>query len=117
METLCLRTHHLDSSRLTAVHVQLPAQVLPVANASTVRGRWQQWSMLTAGGFGSSVDPDRCFQPEAESVPWRTLLCNKDNLTLNSCIICLEERELDAERAMHLGSEGAMKNRDVLLGS
>ena len=41
---------------------------------------------------GSKVDPQRVLQHALEQVKWTSLILNKDNLGLNDCIICLQEK-------------------------
>ena len=87
-----------------------PAVVLSVANASTVRRTWSEWSTLTSRGAGRKIDPDRALGDAMNNAPqtWRSMVVNKDNLLLNSCIMCLEERGLETQASNSLEDPSAI---------
>ena len=59
-ELIGVRRVSVTCDGLSACEVHSASQVLPEANTSTVRDRWQQWQVLsTSSTTGSKVDPER----------------------------------------------------------
>ena len=78
--------------QLAAAKIITPAQVLPHANAATIRDRWAQWSALTARGVGKCLMGSvEGIQEAVSSTPWKQIFFVRDNLVVNDCILCLEE--------------------------
>ena len=100
-EDLCfLRRWHADTDSRVALpctQVQSPSQVLAVPNTASVRYAWTSWAALSCSGTGSALDPGGQLRAAMDRVSWRGIFCCTDNLTLNWCIMALEERVLDAE--------------------
>lgn len=78
--------------------VASPAQVLPVANWSTVADRWNAWSAVTSTGIGSRLAFGNLplLTDARDALQWPTLLFTRDNLGVNDCIVASEEQKLDA---------------------
>ena len=74
--------------------IESPSQVLPVPNATTVYDRWLRWTALNSEGSGRSVDKLRELQTALDAVPWKTVVLSKDNLLLNMCMVCWQERNI-----------------------
>ena len=70
-----------------AAEIASPSQVLPKANAATIRDRWHRWSCQIVSGCGRSIDPERPLQPVMVSAPSRCIVVNMDNAGVNNCVI------------------------------
>lgn len=101
----------VQTAPLLGAEVHSPAQVLAQANTPTMRRHWAQWSVLTARGAGRKVASTSSLRDAVRGTPWKTMLCCRDNLVVNDCLMCLEEEEIDAE----LGVAGGDRDRVVSL--
>ena len=118
-------------STLRCARIKSPCQPLPSkANAAAVGDRVFAWSVLTARGSGSKVDPEKKIN--FTTVPLTGTLYTKDNLLLNDCIIGMEEKLLQARQgdpwadarfigsfecmghSAVLGAKSAISNRSIL---
>ena len=85
----------LPSGQTHGVETHSPAQPMPRANTATIIDRWRQWSFATVGGAGAKAIGDcPSVGPTMRKVPWRVIIFSKDNLVVNSNIVCLEEELL-----------------------
>ena len=79
---------------LSGAAVQAPSLVLPIANAMPVYDRWAKWSVMSTEGCGRCVDQGGVCQAALDQIPWKVLVLGKDNLQLNMCLVCLQERNI-----------------------
>jgi hypothetical protein len=88
-----------------AAELHTPAQPMPRGNTATLDQRWTQWSMATVGGAGSKAAGD-CLTVGAVilDVPWRLVVCTRDNLVVNDCVMCLQQEII--ERFQRFGGYG-----------
>ena len=80
----------LPSTRSLSLHV--PAQVLPVANYSTVGSRWKRWGIFNGTPTpGVGIDPEGKIRDALGQVPrgssWTNLCIVKDCLAVNGNIV------------------------------
>lgn len=89
--------------------VHSPSIPLARANTATVYDRWKKWSAITSSGTGAFISGNslvnNLLTSRVEAVPWRLTMMIRDNLLLNSCVQCLEERELSRRFCMTLPAE------------
>ena len=95
VESLFCQRSHSGGADLFGMEVASPSIVLPVPNTSTIRNRMGRWSVVSSTGPGRLIDPHGSVRPALQEVPWPLCVMVMDNLQLNQCILCLEERSLD----------------------
>jgi hypothetical protein len=90
-----------------------PAQPLPRGNTGTIDQRWTQWSIATVGGVGSKAAGDcQAVGAVILDVPWRLVVCTRDNLIVNDCVICLQEEIIS--RFQRFGGYGPTADITIL---
>lgn len=87
-----------QTSALTSAQIFSPAQVVVSPNTATLRYLWSRWC-ISSRGAGHKLDPERHLQQPLDNARWLCTMRVADNLTLNACIICLEEESMQAQRA------------------
>ena len=102
-----------DRGQTHGSELMSPAQPMPRGNTGTIDQRWTQWSMATVGGVGSKAAGD-CQDVAAAvlNVPWRLVICTRDNLVVNDCLICLQEEII--ERFQRFGGIGRPADTTIL---
>ncbi len=75
---------------LKFVSIHAPSQVLPQANAYTIRHRLQKWSVLSSAGSGRHLQVEDTLQ----QIPIKVIIsCNLDLFALNAlCCTCTMPR-------------------------
>eukprot|EP00959_Pyramimonas_sp_CCMP1952_P422280 8846103-Pyramimonas_sp.AAC.1 len=85
---------------VSALDVFSPAQVLPLANYSTVLDRWRRWSIMNGVGPGAGVDPDGELGSDISRLAcWVNLVMVRDCLSLNDCLVAKTETACQVMRA------------------
>lgn len=75
-----LAARRSDHVPLQFVTIHAPSQVLPQANAFTIRHRLQKWSVLSSAGSGKHIQVEDALQ----QIPIKVIIsCNLDLFALN----------------------------------
>lgn len=91
----------LKNDRPFAARVQVPSQILPRGNWSTIRHRWARWSVLCKTGVGSCLRPRRLpFQlggcdvetAIADDRMTKVMVLTMDSAAPNKCIVAEEQQ-------------------------
>ena len=68
-----------------------PAQPLPRANYATAHDRIARWSAWSSERCGRRIDADGALEREFESVRWKSVVFQMDNLVVNDCVVGLQD--------------------------
>ena len=96
VETIFVMRGRGQDARVQAASPRSPAQVLPIANYSTVLARWRGWSVgIGSDGVGSKIDPLGAIKP-SPAKSWGCIAMVKDALMVNNNMVCQIERQVKA---------------------